>query len=651
MAVFNKTLQFLIITFTLLLIITFAQEPIKYNEGLYNLRFEGSDTYKDGTIILLFTQGNNQIKFSDTKIHLRIIFVNRTILPVEIDYSSLPDFIPQCNSVNPLLCATTLTPKALVERYVLIESSQNGISYKQMIVSWDGIIHDVYNLQNQYQVASDLDSKQDFFITELYNATTLIWRKFIIQKITFSLVEEGYATIIFTRTTGLNNITIHEIYAIYFRGDNSIKQHLLYSSISGNTLNLAGDCKNSFDGSGYTFFFTDLDGSKPDIINSQNYNYFRIHFLSNGAISFIDTNYFDIRNANFLDYSATEIIPLFYDGYLGFNRLNPDNKLIIIYDDNINIKQTLNSTYNFNKNGLNSFIMQKQSLLWFFNYDNIQTWNISYYLLNSIDVADPRYIYQNPAVSGTYPKINEYIQISSTNRESFYFIINYNKPIVLSSKNIIIYQYLNDDNVILRQKIPGQSGLCQLINDTTISVKIFASTLHQLNVKYGIKVENNFIKIQFNDELLLGISEKIWTFNTSLETPEKSTDQITITVRLNFDNKTIKKYNKINSKDNPLLQQLKDELVQVIPIDPKRLMIEKTLTTQNENSISILIFITIMLPYMNDGIERSTNSVFQDLNELIQQKKYNLLSSGNITKFLDENYGTQIICKHFYIIF
>lgn len=31
--------------------------------------------------------------------------------------------------------------------------------------------------------------------------------------------------------------------------------------------------------------------------------------------------------------------------------------------------------------------MQKQSLLWFFNYDNIQTWNINFYPLNSIEIT------------------------------------------------------------------------------------------------------------------------------------------------------------------------------------------------------------------------------------------------------------------------
>ncbi|CAG8677371.1 23170_t:CDS:10 [Rhizophagus irregularis] len=673
MVIFSRTLFFLITIFTLSIIVTFAQEPIEYTESLPGFRFGGSDTYKDGTIILLFTQGNNQTKFLDTKIHLRIIFVNRTILPVEINYNSLPDFIPQCNSINPLLCATTLTPKALIERYVLIESSQNGSPHKQIIISWDGIIYGVYDIKNKYQVTTDLDSKQEFFISELQNATTLIWRRFIVQnqnelkeengtynvfkdntfiylQNTFSLIEGGYANIIFTQTAGPNNNTIHEVYVIYFKNNNnfaSYKQYLLYSSISGKILNLSGDCKNSFDGSGYTFFFTDIDGSKPDVINSQNYNYFRIHFLSNGEVSFIDTNYFDVRNTTVLDYSATEIIPLFYGGYLGFNRLNPNNKLIITYDDNINIKQTLNLTYNFNKNGLSSFIMQKQSLLWFFNYDNIQTWNINFYPLNSIEITDSRYTYQNPAISGTYPKIDGNVQIlNQINqiRKPFDFIINYNRPIIPSSENIIIYQYLNDNNVILRQKIPGQSDLCQLINDTTISVKIFVSTLHQLNVKYGVKVENNFVKTQFDDEPLLGISETIWTFNTSLEAPEKSADQVTIAARLNFDNENINLYNEINSKDSPLFQQLKDELVQAIPIDSKRLKISKKIQKiQNKITNSVLISITIMPPATNDGTERNTDSVLNDLNELIQQKKYNLISSGDITKFFDENYGVQTI--------
>jgi predicted methyltransferase len=83
---------------------------------------------------------------------------------------------------------------------------------------------------------------------------------------------------------------------------------------------------------------------------------------------------------------------------------------------------------------------------------------------------------------------------------------------MLSNGNINIYQYLNNDDLILRQIIPGQSEFCQLINKTAISIKVFVSTLHQINVKYGVKVDNNAIKILSNGEPLLGISERIWTF-------------------------------------------------------------------------------------------------------------------------------------------
>ena len=145
MLFFNRTLWFIIILISLLFLPAFAQEPIEYNEDLPDLRLEGSDTYKDGTILLLSAQENNETKFINTKIHLRIIFVNRTILPVEIDHSSLPNFIPECDSINPLLCAVTLTPRALIKGYVLIESSKNGVPYKQMIVTWDGIIHRYVN--------------------------------------------------------------------------------------------------------------------------------------------------------------------------------------------------------------------------------------------------------------------------------------------------------------------------------------------------------------------------------------------------------------------------------------------------------------------------------------------------------------------------
>jgi len=112
---------------------------------------------------------------------------------------------------------------------------------------------------------------------------------------------------------------------------------------------------------------------------------------------------------------------------------------------------------------------------------------------------------------------------------------------------------------------------------------------------------------------------------------------------LSFDNENNNLFNKISSKnDDTIFQNLKDELVQAIPIDSERLIInEKVDNTNNQ----VLISGTVKPPAMNNGIERNTNSVLIDLNELIKQKKYNQISNYEITNFLDENYGAQILRK------
>ncbi|RIA84002.1 hypothetical protein C1645_859937 [Glomus cerebriforme] len=636
MSILNRTLLLLTIIILLSPISTLALDSLEYNEDLPNLRLEGSDTYNDGTIILLFSQGNNETRFNTDEIHLRIIFVNRQVNKVKIDLSSYPDLIPKCKGYKYLECS--LNPSALIDGYVLIESFRNN-TRKQMIVTWDGTIQSVLNLCG-YQLSVAFDSKQDFLITES-KKSSLIWSKFTVknnllkeEKSTYNvsksntnidfyetlpLVEGGYATIIFTKTIFNNNKNeSNEIYIVYFKDVPPYKRYLLHSfdsMISENEFRyFVGGFKNSFDGSGYTYLFFFKNHS------------FRIHFLSNGAVTFIDVNYLNRMNEKIF---AT---PLFYGDYLG-----QSNNSLVIYDDNFQIKHVLDIPYD-NENNYISFIMQKQSLFWSFNYNYNQKWNINYYPINSIDTTDSRYIYQNPSIIGTYPKIDEIVQIPSKNRKPFDFIINYNKPIMTSNENIIIYQYLNDNDIILRQIIPGQSEFCQLINETAISIKIFVSTLHQINAKYGIRVENNFVKIQFNEEPLLQISERIWTFNTSLETPEKLADQVTFIARLIFDEKNIKFYEKITSKHNNILKQLKDELVQAIPIDPIRLKIHKKVQIEDSNG-QVLISATIMPPTINIGTERSTDSVLKDLNELIQQKKYNIISNGGITRFLDENYG------------
>ncbi len=51
-----------------------------------------------------------------------------------------------------------------------------------------------------------------------------------------------------------------------------------------------------------------------------------------------------------------------------------------------------------------------------------------------------------------------------------------------------------------------------MLNDTAVSFNVLASIFHQDKARFGIKVDNNFVKSQTTKEQLLGISEEIWTF-------------------------------------------------------------------------------------------------------------------------------------------
>jgi hypothetical protein len=98
-----------------------------------------------------------------------------------------------------------------------------------------------------------------------------------------------------------------------------------------------------------------------------------------------------------------------------------------------------------------------------------------------------------------------------------------------------------------------------------------------------------------------------------------------------------------------LLETLKDELVRAIPIDPERLEIYQKV--QNEYTDNqVLISATIKPSYTINSGERNTMSVLNDLDELIKEKKYNIISNGNITKFLDSDYGAVTLRKYILII-
>lgn len=91
-------------------------------------------------------------------------------------------------------------------------------------------------------------------------------------------------------------------------------------------------------------------------------------------------------------------------------------------------------------------------------------------------------------------------------------------------------------------------------------------------------------------------------------------------------------------------------MVQAIPIVPERLKLNEKVQNGDTNN-QVLISATIMPPSAYDGNERNTDSILKDLDELIKQKKYNLISNSNITKFLDEYYGAQTLRKLYLLLY
>src|SRR5688572_7512800 len=92
--------------------------------------------------------------------------------------------------------------------------------------------------------------------------------------------------------------------------------------------------------------------------------------------------------------------------------------------------------------------------------------------------------YSNPIIDWTVPAINETIALETTQIQ-----IAYKIPIECSSKNVSIYQKL-DDKDILREMYSGQSNNCQVLSDnTTLLLTLLPSTFNQPNSVYYVKVD------------------------------------------------------------------------------------------------------------------------------------------------------------------
>ncbi|CAG8627461.1 33263_t:CDS:2 [Racocetra persica] len=178
----------------------------------------------------------------------------------------------------------------------------------------------------------------------------------------------------------------------------------------------------------------------------------------------------------------------------------------------------------------------------------------------------------------SYNALNtEEISITFHDRVSFSF----------SDANLTIYQRINQTNIV-RQLINAKICNKCTASDKVITLGVFKCTFNDPSGHYFIQMDNNFVKSSEYGEPMLGIDSDMWTFQT----------------------------------DNGRLESNNHYQIDTSSIELKTLI-----------SLSIIA--------AKSSDKKNTNAIKDDLNLLIQNKKFTNLSTGASTNYLDETYGFQ----------
>ncbi|KAF0424716.1 hypothetical protein F8M41_006465 [Gigaspora margarita] len=219
-----------------------------------------------------------------------------------------------------------------------------------------------------------------------------------------------------------------------------------------------------------------------------------------------------------------------------------------------------------------------------------------------------------------------------------HFNITFSVPVVPSSKNISIYQVVDQDKFLLCQTYPT-SSYCKVYNITTLSCKTLLSTFNRVNNNYTIMAYDNFIKTLLFNEPLQEIDCGIWNVKTP-ETYNSAVSALTeVLMHLNPDGtKYFLSYDQANKIQllNDILQQIK----QSIPLNDDRFKITHDVQLDPLDSAKLFIEFSVN-KILNPSKEPSVNNIISDLNDIIVNKHISALSDKSFMIFFDELYGFQ----------
>ncbi|CAI2167056.1 12384_t:CDS:2 [Funneliformis geosporum] len=615
-----------------------------------DLFYFDSYTKVDGTILLQFVRFSNpEQNCIEPDIHLRIVFSDGTIKPLKLAHQiPLYNF---CMIQNAFF-------NFLINEYAILVTYLNGedvttTMHTGMIVDFDGNIIQIVEFGiGVGKINPSKDDEYGFTWSRQVNETTIVWSRFapmptnpkyffksgsgfitspnasIIKS--FKVFNSGDGGVYFVLVNKLNQITTIDpawnVHAILIDKSSLVisSPYLLYQSqMDFFDLNFIG-CHNS-NGEGYNCLMR-VKTIDPEKMGNGDSVYFLLTFLTSGSV--INIKKLDIgKNPK---RNIVDVMILLNHGFLFRCFSIKDNKLM-------GFLLTQNGEYDGEWKGLNNDVISMSYLLhndtmWGMRFQHSgASWAIITDKVHNKNIVD-NYKHENPNILGTTPN-DDIIRL----KEFTTITIDYDKPLILSSGNISIYQVVDNMGELLRQTYSGLSGHASITNNTSVNIEVLSSTFNDPSASYFVSISDDFVNSKQFNEAIPGIRKRVWFLNTSIEEPDLCLSPVTLLLRLNA-NGTIY-FKTLNSVEiNKFYNDLMDELSNIIPVERSRLP-EFGKFQNDPFDSNNLILMQVKISQPTETLKPCAEEIANDMDALIKNKHFTLISHYPLSSMLDEIYG------------
>ncbi|CAG8671683.1 14386_t:CDS:10 [Rhizophagus irregularis] len=639
----NKTLWSLLVIFTSVLTIFVTTYVSAYTINTYNhsegdayISPMGYFTLTDGSQLLRFYRPLNNRKCNEPDLHLRVLHVNGTMSPFVVQNFSIPKFIAEVDSDGNILG----------ENWLGYNNYYNG-----SIVGRLGKFKFIFDLSDTFYYMK---------LADIHDPDTLEWQKFKITPITgrlqkgesgvisrkdlnlqydnpiysFLTIDSGLGFIYSKRYSSQVNAELQPslyIYVNFYKPENENKKltepFIIYQTSTPNLSMNFAMCSVDIKGIGYQCVIqlrktTEIDPLNKDIYYGHNLVLI-VSFLSSGSVTRIVQ-----LTGNYAKADSVVKVPLIYGGYLLMYRnsvLDVDGvQGCLLGGDIFDTNDMFNSTWDIPPN----FTIQSPCIfIYNFIYKTFDMiWKITPTDLTIVSTDVPTFLYIEGSVN---PKYGKTITLGRNTLE-----INYEVPISLSIRNITIYQ-VNGTNILMRQTTSGKASEFFTIEQNKITLKVLPSTFNVPSAEYHISIDPNFVMQKEINEPIDRLQHSSWVVITEAF-EDTYAESFTGSIRLIPEGTKLFYQNK-----KEFIDQLLQEISLILPVDRDRLKIKDHQQVDSSTQFEQLIIPLQIEPTRNLS-QRNTNNLYHDLNHMILNKQYTVISKYQYASLLDQSYGYKL---------